>query len=238
MMLGVPAWESLVPLVAWTLLHFVWQGLLVWAVASCALEAFGRRGADVRYAILTGAVGVMVACPIVTGFVLVARKPQFEKASVMVAFDRQPLGLNVGGTSSGRGAFARQESATPPELIAAWVGRSQHWIATAWLCGAVLFVLRAAGSSVGVWLLVRRSEPPADEMLLRFERVARSVGLRVLPKFGLIEGLGQAMAVGVFKPMVLLPTSWLCELPPDVLEAVVAHELAHVRRHDVAINFL
>jgi hypothetical protein len=50
--------------------------------------------------------------------------------------------------------------------------------------------------------------------------------------------VGQAMAVGLFRPLVLVPASWIVEMPPDVLEAVIAHELAHLARRDVWINFL
>ena len=53
-----------------------------------------------------------------------------------------------------------------------------------------------------------------------------------------VERISQAMAVGIFKPMVLLPASWISELPSDVLEAVIAHELAHLRRWDLPINFM
>jgi hypothetical protein len=46
----------------------------------------------------------------------------------------------------------------------------------------------------------------------------------------------EAVAVGFWRPIVLVPLSWLTELPPDVLEAVVAHELAHIRRYDLWVN--
>ena len=38
--------------------------------------------------------------------------------------------------------------------------------------------------------------------------------------------------------MILLPTSWLTELPPDMLESIIAHELAHIRRGDLWVNLL
>ena len=41
---------------------------------------------------------------------------------------------------------------------------------------------------------------------------------------------------GFLRPMVLLPAAWLVEMPPAMLEAVIAHELAHIRRFDLWVN--
>jgi len=44
--------------------------------------------------------------------------------------------------------------------------------------------------------------------------------------------------IGWLKPVVLLPTAAIAGLSPDQLRAILAHELAHVRRHDYLINLL
>ena len=46
----------------------------------------------------------------------------------------------------------------------------------------------------------------------------------------------QAMAVGYLRPMVLLPAAMVTQMQPEMLEAVIAHELAHIRRFDLWIN--
>jgi beta-lactamase regulating signal transducer with metallopeptidase domain len=40
----------------------------------------------------------------------------------------------------------------------------------------------------------------------------------------------------LLRPIVLLPVAWLVEMSPEVLEAVIAHELAHIRRFDLWFN--
>ena len=45
------------------------------------------------------------------------------------------------------------------------------------------------------------------------------------------------MVVGILRPMVLLPAAWIAEMPPEILEAVIAHELAHIRRRDLWATF-
>src|SRR5690554_5650540 len=46
------------------------------------------------------------------------------------------------------------------------------------------------------------------------------------------------MVIGAFQPVVLIPLSLLSNTPPHILKAMMAHELAHVERHDFAINLI
>ena len=77
----------------------------------------------------------------------------------------------------------------------------------------------------------------STELADRSLALARRLRLKTARVFA-SERIREAAVVGFWKPVVLLPASWLTELPPDVLEAVIAHELAHIRRFDVWINLL
>ena len=46
------------------------------------------------------------------------------------------------------------------------------------------------------------------------------------------------MAVGFIRPVVLIPASWLTQLTPQIIEAIIAHELAHIRRWDLWVNLV
>jgi hypothetical protein len=54
----------------------------------------------------------------------------------------------------------------------------------------------------------------------------------------LVDGLEGPAVAGWWRPVVLLPTALLTRMPADFIEALVAHELAHVRRHDYLVNLL
>ena len=54
--------------------------------------------------------------------------------------------------------------------------------------------------------------------------------------FSASEAAREAVVTGLLRPMVLLPAAWLAEMTPEVLEAVIAHELAHIRRYDLWVN--
>ncbi len=50
--------------------------------------------------------------------------------------------------------------------------------------------------------------------------------------------INSPLVIGAFKPLILLPASLVVGLPPDELDSILAHELAHVMRHDYLLNLL
>jgi hypothetical protein len=113
----------------------------------------------------------------------------------------------------------------------------QPWIVTGWLLGVAMFSLRLLLGWIGVWRLCSQVCPVPAWMLERTRILANA--LRVtLPSIQLSQRITEAVAVGFFKPLILLPVAWITELPADMLDAVIAHELAHIRRGDLWINLL
>jgi len=70
-----------------------------------------------------------------------------------------------------------------------------------------------------------------------FAGVERRLGMQRRARLALTELADSPVVVGWLRPMILLPTSTIVELTREQLEAVLAHELAHVRRHDYVVNF-
>ncbi|MHC4180592.1 MAG: M56 family metallopeptidase, partial [Planctomycetota bacterium] len=87
------------------------------------------------------------------------------------------------------------------------------------------------------WLAWGRRVIPAD-LAAKSATLGERLGLRFPPRVCVSEKIREAIVVGLWRPLVLLPTSWLTEMTPEVLEAVIAHELAHVRRLDLWVNLL
>ena len=97
------------------------------------------------------------------------------------------------------------------------------------------------GGAVGLRLLIgggmawrmRLARRPLDaDWADRARRLALRLGVRRAAVF-VSSRVRQAFVAGVWRPMVLLPAAWLAEMPPEMLEGVLAHELAHLRRLDL-----
>jgi len=133
----------------------------------------------------------------------------------------------------------KEAMATVPRQFAASLAPWLPWVSLAWLGGVVLVSVRHFGGWVGVQRLrwVGTTEVAADltdraRRLMDRMRISRPV--RILQS-GLTE---LPIVVGWLRPVVLLPAGLLTGLSPRQLEAILAHELAHVRRYDYLINLL
>ncbi len=125
--------------------------------------------------------------------------------------------------------------APPGSAATAW----PLWLALAWLAGSALAALRVL---LGLgWLrgVLRASEPWNDPAwqarvadMARRLRLSRTVGLRV------VRHLSTPVTAGWLKPVILVPASLVTGMPANLLAALLAHELAHVRRHDYLVNLL
>lgn len=110
-----------------------------------------------------------------------------------------------------------------------------------WVFGATLF---AARLGVGCWDIrrIRISCQPIrfdnKDWLEQFERCRSRLGISRLVQLRCSTKIAVPAVIGWLRPIVVLPVSALSGLPPEQMEAVLAHELAHVKRADFAINFL
>jgi len=111
-------------------------------------------------------------------------------------------------------------------------------LVTAWALGAGLMLARLALGLAWVSRARRRSEPAPAEWQARLDSLARRLGLKRKVSLRLLGSIAGPIALGTLKPCVLLPAALLSRLPVDLLEALLAHELAHVRRWDYLANLL
>jgi uncharacterized protein (TIGR03435 family) len=117
--------------------------------------------------------------------------------------------------------------------------RLLSWFVLFWLAGALAYSLRLIiGCFAAARLRFRSVRLAPPEWQQNFGelgtkiRVSRPVRL-------MVSGWAEAPAVvGWLRPVVLLPVGMLTGLPPDQIEALLLHELAHVRRHDYLVNIL
>lgn len=122
--------------------------------------------------------------------------------------------------------------------MAASLPRFLPWLVALWLAGVVLFALRALGGWCLLQRLRRRVQPPALWLSNQFDALRLRAGLGSRLSLGLSAEVDAPCALGFWRPLVLLPLSALTALSPEQLQAILAHELAHIRRHDYLVNLL
>ena len=235
----VTAADRMAQALAQTMFHFLWQGLVVGVAAACLVQVVNPRRSQTRYAIYLTAFASLALCPLMTFFAVSMRAPEWQTPgqlhSIAIGDDLAPLAANPAAIEQ----TAPTTSAWMPTAkdLQTWVERHRMAIALTWLGGVVCCGARLTLGGIRVWTLARSGVPLPADWQQRVERLGRQMRFRTIPAVRVVERVSQAVAVGVFKPIVLLPAAWVCELDGDVLEAVIAHELAHLHRWDLPINF-
>jgi hypothetical protein len=94
----------------------------------------------------------------------------------------------------------------------------------------------------GLWLLrklkTRFNQPAPKELVLRCRDLAQRLGIAYSIQLRESFAVNVPLVIGWLRPMILLPTSTISGLSVLQLELILAHELAHVRRHDYLLNLL
>ena len=211
------------------LLHFVWQGLAIAVVLVLVVELLGIRRPQARYACSLAALALMLICPMATFWWLGSGESEAggQVSNPSVSFMQISL---TGGLES-----------SPKEVLTtnlAWLEAAQPYLLGAWLLGVAVFAGRLSAGAIGVLRLRQKLIPLPLDLAANVERLGRRLGIDALPVVFLSRRVSEAMAVGVLRPLVLIPAAWATEMPLEMLEAVIAHELAHLRRRDLWVNLL
>ena len=123
--------------------------------------------------------------------------------------------------------------------LASTIAGISHWLTRLYFAGLAVMLFRLTRSLWSGHRLRRESTLVDDDALLAMiKRQARRVGLKTAPAVALCSRVTVLTVIGIIKPVILLPASLALGLAPQQLEALLAHELAHIRRFDLAVNLL
>lgn len=209
----------------WTLVHFLWEGAAL-ALLLYIFFAF-TRSARVRYAAGVITLALMAAAPLVTFSILQNRPaPALDSGSTHQVIASLQVAAKLAIDNS-----VGPVHAPLPRID--WL-TCTVW---AWFGGVLVFALRALGG----WILLERlhrekSEPLAANLARRCLQLQDRLGLTRTVRYLHTRLVGAPAVMGWFRPVVLIPVTALTGLSPEQLEAVIAHELAHIKRLDCFVN--
>lgn len=220
--------EALLQGISWTLIHSVWQGLILALLAGLFIELTKKSSPALRYNVLSFLyVGFLAIAGLTFNYefydesleeITRLNLPMF--AGTVVAHDAQaPIDISM--------------------FLIDFLNRNANVIALLWF---VVFSVKCFGvfRSFGEVYRVRNYKTLAVSHYWteKISALSRQVGLQktiVLLESGLVK---VPSVTGIFKPMILLPIGLLSNLPHEQIEAILLHELAHIRRKDYAMNLL
>lgn len=209
-----------------SLLHFLWQGVLIGALTALVLSRLKNNRAQLRYALACAALLCCLLVPV--GTLIGALMP--------AVMDAPALQVAVSGLANASGTSFDAELAMNTAPMPGLALRFAPWLVAVWAAGAGFMFLRMTKALS----LIKRLHllPPApQEWQTRFDDLAARFALGSIT-LRIQDGLGSPISAGFLYPMVLMPAGLLTRLPVAQIEALLAHELAHIRRHDYLFNLL
>jgi len=231
--LHVPAPSpAFVASLGWALLDFLWQGALIGCAAATLLVALRNARPETRYAVACGGLLLCIVCPAANLAMMLAAGTNAQAGHLL------PL------------TVARDVPLADAAGVLDWLQRHLGAIVAAWAACAAAFGLRMA---LGLWWIgrdhgaaQRAGAGAGDGAEIAAERVwqarlstlASRAGLRRAVRLHLVANLASPVTAGWWRPVVLVPAALVTGMPPQLLEALLAHELGHVRRHDYLVNLV
>ncbi|MGB7220706.1 MAG: M56 family metallopeptidase [Vicinamibacterales bacterium] len=233
-----PSMNQWVHVAGWALVHFVWQGALVALLTAAALRLLRHGSANARYLTSCIALGAMLLAPIVTARLLSTPAPAERNVNVA------PLEFSSTFSEGGRALFFNRETPAPPfaasmDEARRIVTRSLPVVIAVWLVGVSSLLIRLAGG----WWRVRRLHQAslalvASSWQTAGDQLATRLGVHRVVHIVDSLLIDTPTVVGWLRPVILLPIAALANLTPAQVEAILAHELAHIRRHDYLVNLI
>ena len=204
------------------LINFVWQGAVIGLISAAALRLLRATSPQLRYGIACTALLLCIALPLQT---------------VMSA-----LFADHSYQSSGATFFALDGAIlTNNDISGAWVWIQTHLLQLVgiWAVCVAFFSIRLF---VGLIWVARVSQHQHSTQhpywQTRLNALAQRIGLKQTARLRIVHDLTTPAVAGWIRPIVLVPAALISGMPPDLLEALLAHEVAHIRRMDYLVNLV
>jgi beta-lactamase regulating signal transducer with metallopeptidase domain/HEAT repeat protein len=235
--------------IGWVLLHFVWQGVVIAAALGALLVLTSPAQARLRYGLSCAALMLMLGAVLATaGNVLTRDSTTLPRLDLPAGHSDSP---EASRSASGKASQAPSSTGAVAAVLTPRPGSGQGlsslaqpiveaampWLVPGWALGVMLLSVRLAGGwwrtrtlrvegvfAVPTWCRAQLGELSARLAIARPVAIVASARVSV------------PVVLGHLKPVIILPAAVLAGLSPAQVEAIVAHELAHVRRHDYLVN--
>ncbi len=215
--------------IGWTLLHFLWQGTLI-AIA----YAIGRRvlcrakSPQPRYLLACAAMAAMLVAVAATYTTL-----GIQPATVAI----QIQSVATHATQFEPPPHTRPFESVSTSAIPAWREAVMPLFVALWFAGAAILSVRLLfGWSMAARLRFVFTRPGPREWQLRLDRLGSQLRVARPVKLCVSAAVQVPIVLGWLRPVILVPVGALTGLPPECVDALLAHELAHIVRCDYLVN--
>lgn len=221
--------QNLIDVLGWTVFHAIWQGAIIGLVFYILLTTQSFKSAKARFNAAWTTLFIQLLTSICTFcYIWNTFANRIEPAINQESGIQNHFYLSDNETVAVQTSLLEKLLNLPNQYI--------DWVSWIWLIGVSFMTLRMMGGfSYLIWLNKVSTDPLPLEVNLFLELKRKEAGVkRIIGK--LSTQIQSPIVFGHFKPILLFPFALLSKLTPEQIEAVILHELAHIKRNDYILN--
>ena len=224
--------HSIATILGWTILHSIWQILLIALVLKLLFQRISNNAASIRYKL--SMLALLSAFAWSTHTFWVEWNQYYVSA---ITLDNDML-LEVTELTSSTTEVSQQ----PTDLFTQWSLIAEPimpYLAIFWMMGMLFLSSRMFVGLTRLHTFSKKGiQVLPDPWQSRFEELKRRSGIRRIVDVRLSEIISVPITYKFLRPIVLLPVSVFTGLSDEQIEVLLLHELAHIKRHDYLVNLL
>lgn len=222
--------DTVLHALGWTVIHSLWQGTLLAVLLSVLMMALEKQSARLRYEIACGTMFTMLLMALATFIIYLDQDPNMIEVTVALMDNSANPSLTIINTESN---FLQATFQT----IIAFFDAQLPLIVNVWLIGFLFFAFRMTGGFIHLHQLRHQDNFPVDKVLQnKLNQLIQRTPLRRSVKVMESAMIKVPILLGHLKPLILIPVGTINLLTEEEVEAVLAHELAHIIRRDFSMN--
>ncbi len=243
--------------IGWTVIHSLWQATAIALLSGVAMLVLRKKTAQTRYVVHNIALCLVLLAAVVTfnfymkgeGNHSFVAEQRADNQNVSEANNSFSIGVNDTKLTVEQTSTTQIATNTPLPILSGssisieamktYFDTHIYLIVSIWLMGVCLFLLKLMGNISYVYYLRRQHNFPVDEYWFdMIQDLLKKVNIK--KSIDLVESalVRSPVVVGYLKPMILFPIGAINRLNPQEVEAILAHEIAHIMRHDYVFNII
>ncbi|GGZ28798.1 hypothetical protein GCM10007049_22290 [Echinicola pacifica] len=230
--------------IGWTLIHSVWQIMIISALVALALKFIPQRKAQKRYVVSMIGLLLILFSAIFTFDYLARQASQETKNHAHYIIGKTSKAIaSIAPASPAQESIDSSASAlVQPGILDKTLVYLENHLATIvnlWLLGVLFYLVKLIGSlwDLRNFHLQHRSTVP-ENLRAQVKAMTKEMGIYRPIKVMSSKLIQVPVTYGIVKPVILIPASMLTGISIRQLEAIIAHELAHIKRYDFLVNII
>lgn len=210
--------SSLIQILGIVLLHSLWQFLVLGAIAAGLGYLFRRAGATDRYIIYITTQLLLLAT---AGLTLMNRMDALPSNNVQGLMHEGATVLSQSGLNTG------------------WIFRLLPFLVIGWVAGIVLLTVRCIGGMIILRRMIHKfCEPVSEHWQHRLDVLRSKLKCNNRIRLLMSREVCVPLTFGWLRPVIVFPAAQLMAMPPEQVDAILLHEIAHVFRKDYFFNLI